>query len=105
MATSLPRICAGATSAIYIGDKLEARPMATPPNIRHAMKMANFAASAFPSEVTANSKAAMKEGLRAADHHPVPAEQQPPHRRDHGNEPDIAEIEFGLERRGFSLRC
>ena len=55
--TSLPRICAGAISAIYIGERLDARPMATPPSIRHATKMAKFGASALPNEVTANKNA------------------------------------------------
>ena len=58
METSLPRICAGAISEIYIGERLDARPMAKPPIIRHAMKMEKFSASALPSEVTAKIIAA-----------------------------------------------
>ena len=57
METSRPRICAGATSAIYIGDKFDASPMATPPSIRQKMKMEKLPASALPSEVTAKSNA------------------------------------------------
>ena len=57
METSLPRICAGATSAMYMGERLDARPMATPPSIRHATKMEKFGASALPSEVSANKNA------------------------------------------------
>ena len=33
--TSLPRTCAGATSAIYMGDRFDANPMAVPPTMRH----------------------------------------------------------------------
>src|ERR1039457_3899288 len=58
METSLPRICAGAISAIYIGERLDARPMATPPKMRHAMKMVKLLASALPREVTAKTSAA-----------------------------------------------
>ena len=46
--TSLPRICAGAISAMYIGERFDARPMATPPKMRHAMKMVKLVASALP---------------------------------------------------------
>ena len=37
--TSRPRTAAGATSAMYIGERFDARPMATPPSIRQATKM------------------------------------------------------------------
>ena len=57
METSLPRICAGAISAMYMGERFDARPMATPPSIRHEMKIANEGASALPREVTANRNA------------------------------------------------
>ena len=56
--TSLPRIWAGATSEIYIGDRLDARPIATPPSIRHTMNTVKLWASALPSDVTANITAA-----------------------------------------------
>ncbi len=55
--TSRPRNCAGATSAMYMGDRFDARPMATPPSIRHATKMVKSGASAFPIEVPAKRKA------------------------------------------------
>jgi hypothetical protein len=42
---------------MYMGDRFEARPIATPPSIRQAMKMANVGASALPNEVTANRNA------------------------------------------------
>ena len=51
--TRRPRISAGATSAMYIGERLEASPMATPPSIRQRTKMAKLGARALPSEVTA----------------------------------------------------
>src|ERR1017187_7356318 len=38
MATRRPRQGAGLTSAMYVGDKLEATPMATPPAIRQVTK-------------------------------------------------------------------
>ena len=57
MDTSLPRIWAGAISAMYMGERLEARPMATPPRMRHVTKMKKVGATALPREVTANSRA------------------------------------------------
>src|SRR5579859_3246264 len=57
MATNLPRIPAGATSAMYMGERLEASPIATPPSIRHAIKTVKEPDSALPREVTANSNA------------------------------------------------
>ena len=57
-ATSLPRIWAGAISAIYIGERLDARPMATPPQIRQAMKTWNWLAAPVPIEETAKITAA-----------------------------------------------
>src|SRR4030042_1729007 len=56
--TSRPRICAGATSAIYIGDRLEARPMATPPRIRNETNQLKLDAQPVRTEDTANSRAA-----------------------------------------------
>ena len=42
---------------MYMGERFDASPMATPPRIRQAMKMENVGASALPMEVTAKSKA------------------------------------------------
>ena len=56
--TSRPRRCGGETSAIYIGERFDARPMATPPSIRHATNTVKVCASAMPMEVTANNSAA-----------------------------------------------
>jgi hypothetical protein len=39
--TSLPRHAAGLISAIYIGETFEASPIATPPVMRQAIKIAN----------------------------------------------------------------
>src|ERR1019366_5288884 len=63
METSLPRICAGAISAIYIGERFDARPMATPPSIRQATKIVKFDANALPREVTANKSAETMSSL------------------------------------------
>ena len=50
MATSRPRLRAGAISEMYIGEMLEAKPMLTPPRIRHATKTGKLPAKAMPSE-------------------------------------------------------
>ncbi len=55
--TRLPRACAGATSAIYIGDRLDARPMAAPPAMRHSTNTPNDPASPVATEDTAKSSA------------------------------------------------
>ena len=55
--TSLPRDWAGAISEMYIGARLEARPIATPPSIRHSMKALKDWARALPMEVTAKRSA------------------------------------------------
>jgi hypothetical protein len=149
METSLPRICAGATSAIYMGERFDASPMATPPKHPPADEDGKVAsASALPSEVTANRNAdrissrlrpelvaqraghqradeaaderatvrpadlrlagqlkiALEKRLRTADDDPIPAEQQSAKRGHGGDEPDVAEVEFGLEGRGFVWR-
>ena len=52
MDTRRPRIPAGATSEIYIGERFEASPIAVPPMIRHRTKQRKFGARAFPSDVT-----------------------------------------------------
>jgi len=55
--TSRPRIEAGATSEMYIGDRLDARPMATPPRMRQIMKTVNVSARPLPIEVMAKRAA------------------------------------------------
>ena len=78
MDTSLPRIWAGAISAMYMGDRLEARPMATPPRIRHVTKMKKVGATAFPREVTANSRAeAINNFFRPNRSLRAPAKREP----------------------------
>ena len=57
-ATSRPRRCAGATSAMYIGDRFDAMPMATPPTIRHVTNAGNEPAQPVSTDDTANSSAA-----------------------------------------------
>ena len=59
METNLPRICAGAISAMYIGERLEANPMARPPKIRQTTKMQNedSPANPVPSEEIAKRNA------------------------------------------------
>ena len=51
-------MCAGAISEMYIGERLEARPMAVPPSMRQKIKALRLPASPLPIEVTANSAAA-----------------------------------------------
>ena len=78
METSLPRIAAGATSAMYMGERFEARPMATPPSMRHAMKTEKLSAKALPSEVTAKMRAErMSSRLRPNRSLPAPASSAP----------------------------
>ena len=50
MATSKPRLAAGAISEMYIGEMFEARPMLTPPRIRQATKAGKLWAIAMPRE-------------------------------------------------------
>src|ERR1039457_1913631 len=57
METSRPRMRSGATSAMYIGERLEARPIATPPDIRQARNTANVPAIPVPIELTVNRNA------------------------------------------------
>ena len=47
--TSRPRMAAGAISAMYMGERFEARPMATPPRMRQATKTVKLGASAVPT--------------------------------------------------------
>src|SRR5208283_2213997 len=49
-------------------------------------------------------KIPFEKRFRAANDHPIVAEEQSAQRGDDGNEPDVAEIVFGLERGGFGLR-
>ena len=55
--TSLPRMAAGAISAIYIGDKFDASPMAAPPTMRQATNGEKRLASPVASDDTVNSTA------------------------------------------------
>ena len=55
--TSRPRIAAGATSAMYMGERLDAIPMATPPSIRQETKSVKLGAQALPNDVAANRTA------------------------------------------------
>ena len=60
-----------------MGERFEARPMATPPSIRHATKMEKLGASALPREVT-------REQKRGEDQQSFAAElvaQRPGHQR------------------------
>ena len=50
MATSLPRTAAGAISAMYMGERFEAIPMATPPAIRQRLKAKKVLTSPVPIE-------------------------------------------------------
>ena len=50
MATSLPRTAAGAISAMYIGERFEAKPMATPPAIRQRLKARKVPINPVPIE-------------------------------------------------------
>ena len=52
METSRPRMPAGATSEIYMGERFEASPIAVPPMIRQRTKQMKFGARAFPIDVT-----------------------------------------------------
>ena len=63
IATSRPRMWAGATSAMYIGERLEAMPMATPPTIRQSTKAANVYAQPVRIDETANRRAAASSSL------------------------------------------
>ncbi len=55
--TNLPRNRAGAISAMYMGERFDASPMATPPKIRQPTKTKRVGASPLPMEVTPKSKA------------------------------------------------
>ena len=50
-------MAAGAISAMYIGDKFEAMPMAMPPTIRHHTNAENVCASPVASDDTTNNNA------------------------------------------------
>ena len=47
-ATIRPRICAGVTSAMYMGVEIDAMPMPTPPRMRKRMKTEMVPGSAVP---------------------------------------------------------
>ena len=56
--TRRPRMAAGATSAIYNGESIEAVPTAKPPNRRAITNSVRFRGKAAPMAETANSRAA-----------------------------------------------
>ena len=63
--TSLPRISAGAISAMYMGERLEARPMPTPPTMRKTTKTVKSGARAVQTaETVKNAPARMRSRLR-----------------------------------------
>ena len=63
--TILPRISAGLTSAIYIGDSAEATPMPTPPMKRDKLKRVKSLNSPVATAETVNKTAAViSNGLR-----------------------------------------
>ena len=65
MDTKRPRKWAGAISAIYIGERLEAMPMANPPMRRNTLNSPNVSAAPVPTAVQMNSPAAsINMGLR-----------------------------------------
>ena len=57
IATRRPRAAAGAISAMYMGERFDARPIATPPSMRQATKIPKLVAIALPSDVTTNRAA------------------------------------------------
>ena len=60
-----PRISAGLTSAIYIGDSAEATPIPTPPTKRAILKKVKSSNNPVPTADTVNSTAAVvSSGLR-----------------------------------------
>ena len=59
MVTSRPRTAAGATSAMYMGERFEANPMAMPPEMRQRLKAQNESIRAVPIEETTKMKADM----------------------------------------------
>src|ERR1700722_19715127 len=58
METIRPRKCAGVTSAMYMGEMLEARPIAMPPTMRQSTNCAKLPAHPVRVEETANRQAA-----------------------------------------------
>jgi len=78
MATSFPRIRAGEISAMYMGERFDASPIATPPSIRQTTNIVKVLASAFPSEVTAKSiPAAISSRFRPKASLSAPATKAP----------------------------
>ena len=76
--TNLPRTAAGETSAMYMGEMFEARPMPTPPRSRKTTNHAKRSASAVPMPVARKSSAGKDQqplaaeavGQSAGDHRP-----------------------------------
>ncbi len=62
-ATSRPRRWAGAISAMYIGERLDAMPIATPPAIRHVTKAVNDPAHPVSTDDSAKSSAAARSSF------------------------------------------
>src|ERR1035441_4721277 len=132
METSRPRMRSGATSAMYIGERLEARPIATPPDIRQARNTANVPAIPVPIELTGNRNAESTraeqtadqcaahcqcnhggraetekrfiERFCASDHDPVIPEQQPSHGSRDRDEPNVPEVVRSATGRGLWMR-
>src|SRR6266853_2035451 len=65
METSLPRNGAAETSAMYMGERLDARPIASPPAILQVTKTSKVFEKAVPIEESANNIADKRSiGLR-----------------------------------------
>ena len=67
MVTSRPRTAAGAISAMYMGERFEASPMAMPPAIRQRLKAVNESTSAVPSDETTKTNAGEDQQPLAAE--------------------------------------
>src|SRR5436190_18322469 len=63
---------------MYMGERFDASPMATPPRMRHVMKRAKDGASALPMDVAPNRKAErMSNRLRPKRSLKTPATRAP----------------------------
>src|SRR5450759_2444197 len=63
MATNIPRLLGGATSATYMGDNTEAAPTAKPPNKRAEIKITDDVARAVNAQETAKNSATTSRTL------------------------------------------
>jgi hypothetical protein len=79
--TSLPRISAGAASAMYMGERPDAMPIASPPRMRQNTKASKTCADPVPIDDTTNTDAAISRArLRpsaslSTPEHSAPAKQ------------------------------